>query len=218
MTDYQVKFETIAIADRSLYIRSLKDNQQFCDPEGIAENLGISSAMWPFFGLVWPASRVLAKLVSQMSLQNKRILEVGCGIGLASLVAHQMGADITASDYHPMTQSFLLENSKLNDLAPIPYQTGNWGEKNSTLGKFDLIVGSDVLYEVQQADILAKFLAQHSSQDGEIMIIDPNRGNRTKFNRALENLGYSCTSHKMQAEEHGGLLRNGYVMKYQNEN
>jgi ETFB lysine methyltransferase len=216
MNDYQVKFETITIAERSLYIRSLKDNLQYSDPEGEAEKLGISSAMWPLFGLIWPASQVLAQWVSQMSLQNKRILEVGCGIGLASLIAHQMGADITASDYHPMTQPFLLENSQLNQLTPIAYQIGNWSINNPLLGKFDLIVGSDVLYEVQQSNLLANFLAQHSNKDVEIVIIDPNRGNRNKFNHALENLGYSGTSRKLSVAENNGLLRNGYVINYRN--
>lgn len=35
------------------------------------------------------------------------MLEIGCGLGLSSIVLHQMGMDITASDYHPLAKEFL---------------------------------------------------------------------------------------------------------------
>ena len=43
-----------------------------------------------------------------------KILEVGCGIGLCSLVLQRRGADITASDYHPLAEEFLRFNAALN--------------------------------------------------------------------------------------------------------
>jgi hypothetical protein len=49
-----------------------------------------------------------------MDLEGKRILEVGAGLALASLVVHRRGGDITASDYHPLIPDFLKENLRLN--------------------------------------------------------------------------------------------------------
>jgi predicted nicotinamide N-methyase len=98
------------------HIRCLIDGNQFDDPEGVAEALGISPASWPFFGMRWPAGLLLADLVSRLVLGNGRMLELGCGLGIASLVANARGADILATDYHPMAADFLRDNSARNAL------------------------------------------------------------------------------------------------------
>ena len=56
MPGYRTKQERISIAGvDDLVIRSLLDRQQFADRDGAAERLGISSAAWPLFGLLWPS-------------------------------------------------------------------------------------------------------------------------------------------------------------------
>jgi hypothetical protein len=56
MSAYEVKQEVIAVQGvADLIIRSLLDRQQFDDADGAAEALGISSAAWPLFGLLWPS-------------------------------------------------------------------------------------------------------------------------------------------------------------------
>ena len=101
MQNYRLKREIITINLVDYQICSLFDNQQFDHDDHEAATLGITSATWSLFGIVWPASQVLATEVSVANFADKRVLEIGCGIGLASLVLHKMGADITASDYHP---------------------------------------------------------------------------------------------------------------------
>jgi len=113
---YQTKQEHIAIAGvDDLIIRSLLDRQQFFDPLGEAGRMGISSAAWPLFGLLWPSgSHLAARIALRPVRSSERILEIGCGLALASLVGHRRGADVTASDCHPLTASFLSENLRLN--------------------------------------------------------------------------------------------------------
>ena len=61
MPGYDIKVQSLAIDGvADLQIRSLLDNQQFADPAGAAEALGISSAQWPLFGQVWPSGLHLA--------------------------------------------------------------------------------------------------------------------------------------------------------------
>ena len=81
---YATKLERVAIAGvEDLLIRSLLDRQQFSDPEGDAERLGISSAAWPLFGVLWPSAILLAeRLVDRAVTPTERILEIGCGLGL----------------------------------------------------------------------------------------------------------------------------------------
>ena len=182
-----------------LIIRSLLDKQQFHDPLGLALHLGISSATWPLFGLLWPSgSRLAERMALRPVNPAERILEIGCGLALSSLVGHRRGANMTASDCHPETASFLLENLRLNGLAPMHYRHGQWGLQpviqNSDIaltGKFDLIVGSDILYERDEQGTLAQFIDTHAEQAAEVWVVDPNRGNRAHFNRNMAALGFA---------------------------
>jgi predicted nicotinamide N-methyase len=91
------------------------------DVDDIADKLGISSAIWSLFGVVWESSQVLAHLLFEYEIAGKRILEVGCGIGLTSLMLNSRHADITATDYHPEVEPFLQENTLLNKGKVIPF-------------------------------------------------------------------------------------------------
>lgn len=198
----------------ALTIRSLLDRQQYFDPFGEAEAAGVSQANWPLFGLLWPSAQKLADLMQVIELRDRRVLEIGCGLALASLVIHRRLGDVTASDCHPLTEAFLLENLKLNALPSLPYCTGNWGRKNPLLGQFDLIIGGDVLYERNHPLQLAEFIALHASLRAEVIIIDPNRGNTAAFNRAMSTHGFECTETPIDAPLADGAAYRGKLLRY----
>ena len=194
MPGYQVKHQTVTIGGWDYAICSLLDNQQYSDPAGAALDTGMTESGWPLFGQVWPSARVLALAMDSHAIEGKRILEIGAGLALASLVMHRRAGDVTVTDWHPLTETFLHTNLLANALAPLPYQAGNWAVDDadgaSGLGLFDLIVGSDVLYERQQPEQLARFIDQHATTDAEVIIVDPDRGNRSAFGKAMSTLGW----------------------------
>ena len=101
MSSLRVRYQTIEFDEVDIHVRTLRDNLQYSDVDGIAEKSGISSATWPFFGIIWDSSLVLAHFIFDFEVMGTRILEVGCGIGLSSLLLNHRFADITATDYHP---------------------------------------------------------------------------------------------------------------------
>jgi 2-polyprenyl-3-methyl-5-hydroxy-6-metoxy-1,4-benzoquinol methylase len=199
MPGYQVKFETVTVGGTDYQIRSLLDLQQYSDPLGEAERAGISPASWPLFGHIWPSARVLALAMDSFDLVGKRILEIGAGLALASMVIHRRAGDMTVSDCHPLSQNFLDANALLNHLTPMTYERGNWAGGNPGLGQFDLIIGSDVLYERQHPAQLAAFIDRHAAPHAEIIIVDPDRGNRVGFCREMAALGYGFTARRANA-------------------
>lgn len=213
-TPYQLKFEIVSGSGDDLQLRSLLDRQQFYDPLGEAEREGISSSAWPIFGLLWPSGRVLAHVMLTFELGGRRILELGCGLALASLVVHRRGGNITASDCHPLAADFLLENLKLNRLPVMKYQSGNWSRSNPILGRFDLIIGSDVLYDRGQPEVLSQFIDLHAQPDAEVLIVDPDRGNRVSFSRKMDSLGYSHTETRISTLPGDGGKYKGRLLKY----
>ncbi len=219
MPGYLTKQESVALAGVGpLIIRSLLDRQQFADPQGAAERLGISSAAWPIFGLLWPSGwHLAAQLALRPVLTGERILEVGCGLALASLVGHRGGADVTASDCHPLAEAFLAENLRLNGLLPMKYRHGRWGGPllpdpgrpvdRPVQGLFDLIIGSDLLYERDEAGTLARFITLHAAARAEVWIIDPDRGNRPAFNRQMDLRGFQRSESRLMSTMSSGPSR-----------
>lgn len=191
MTGYATRLLHLRFGEHELRIRALADLQQYDDPDGRAERAGISPAQWSLFGHVWPAGRLLAEAMSRHPIAGKRILELGCGLGLASLVLQKRGAGVLATDHHPLAESFLRDNAALNDLPPVPYRNLQWTAPDEDLGRFDLIIGSDILYERAHAAQLAPVLERHANAKAEIVIADPGRGNSGPLTRALAAQGYS---------------------------
>ena len=202
MTGYNVQTVTLRIAAEEYRIRMLSDRQQFSDPEGRAERAGISSATWPLFGMVWPAGLALAEQMRRFPIDGLRILEVGCGLGFSSLILQKRGANITASDNHPLAEEFLRHNADLNGLPSIRYLDAPWTALNDGLGQFDLIIGSDVLYERDHPAMLADFLARHAKPAARVLVAEPGRGYRGQFSKCLLEQGYTRSEQLFLVDGH----------------
>lgn len=215
MSPIRIKYQTYEFDTLDIHLKTLRDNQEFSDNDNIALNLGISSATWSLFGIVWPSSKVLAHYMSDYEIKDKRILEVGCGIALTSHVLNSRNANITATDYHPEVRDFLAENTQLNDGETIPFERTSWTDKDDTLGKFDLIIGSDILYESWHINELSSFINAHAEGNCEIIIVDPGRGNHAKFTKIMITLGFTHTQFKSENSE-DYLLKpfKGQIIKY----
>ncbi len=195
MSTIRVRYSTIEFREFDIHVRTLRDNQQFYDPKGEALNLGISSATWPYFGIIWKSGSYLAYLMEDYPIEGKRILEIGCGVGLASLVLNHRGADITATDYHPEVRNFLNKNTQLNEDPDISFIRTGWEDPDSKIpGVFDLLIGSDLLYERNNPEILAAFINQHAQQRSTVIIVDPGRGHLSKFTKHMNDFGFRCSS------------------------
>ena len=190
VTAYEVIEQEVEVAGRTWRLRTLKDRQQYFDPEGEFERAGVSPATWSMFGVVWPAGLMLAEHMASCPVDGIRILEVGCGLGLASMVVHERGGNILASDIHPLAGNFLAENAELNGLSPLSFQVIDWSRDNDDL-VFDLIIGSDLLYERDQETMLAKFIDLHCAAEGKVIFTDPGRGQVSRFNRLMAGNGFS---------------------------
>jgi predicted nicotinamide N-methyase len=117
-------------------------------------------------------------------------------MALSSLLLNKQHADITATDYHPETGDFLARNALLNEDSPIAYKQVDWADTEDDLGLFDLIIGSDLLYEEQHIELLANFIESHSNPACEVIIVDPGRGRKNKLSTRMIELGYSSRQKK----------------------
>lgn len=215
MSTVRVRYQTIEFGQTDIHLRTLRDLREFEDDGGQAEGLGISSATWPLFGVVWESSLILADLMFELELEGRRILEIGCGIALPSLVLNQRGADITATDRHPRAGEFLARNVELNGGPPIPFVRTDWRERDSDLGRFDLLIGSELLYDRDCVDELSSFVGFLANVRCELILVDPGRGNHARFSREMVKLGYDHSQQRPPAETPGRQPFKGQILRYQ---
>lgn len=213
-TSLRIRYQTIEFGKTDIHLCTLRDNQQFHDPSGEAEALGISSASWPIFGVVWPSSLVLAHYMADFDTQGKRILEIGCGMALSSLLLNKRQDDITATDHHPEVGGFLLRNTRLNGDQPIAYERVDWADDADELGVFDLIIGSDLLYEDQHIKLLADFIQRHARPACEIVLVDPGRGRKSKLGDHLAAQGFAHQYLKPDDTEYLEQAFKGDILKF----
>lgn len=214
MPGYRIKYSTLSIGTEDFHLCSLRDKQQFADTDGSAEQAGISSATWPLFGQLWLSGEVLACAMQVFPVAGLRILELGCGLGLSSLVLQRLKADITASDYHPLAGEFLARNSRLNQLAPISYTRCDWAQSYPALGLFDLIIGSDLLYERDHPALLAGFIDRHSAATARVLIVDPRRGHTASFAREMLTVGYQQDADLRNGHDSADVPFRGRILSF----
>lgn len=146
----------------------------------------------PYFGKIWPSAVALSEMILEKSAQftGATVLELGCGLAIPSLVAAKLGAQVTATDFHPDVPVFLERNLIHNQTTSVTYEILNWARSaDSPLKsrKYDWVVGSDVLYEKTHGVILAKTLSQlQGSGHLRALIADPGRPYLQGFTEELK--------------------------------
>ena len=215
MTKLRLCYQTVEFGKTDIHLCTLHDKKEFDDPQGAAEKLGISSASWPLFGVVWPSSMVLAHYISDYNTGTKRILENGCGRALSSLLLNKKLANITATDHHPEAGLFLQRNAQLNEGLPINYAQVGWAEAQDDLGLFDLIIGSDLLYEEQHVALLANFIEAHSEPACEVILVDPGRGRKNKLSERMIEFGFNSLHEKPIHTDYLVKEFKGHILKFE---
>lgn len=146
----------------------------------------------PYFGILWPAAEGLSFYLNQHPelIKNKTVLELGSGLGFPSLVATHLGGRVLTTDYHPDVEEYFKRNLRHSSL-DCDYLRLNWREDSTDIGQFDVVMGSDVLYENKHAREVAKGLIRFMKPGGKILLSDPGRNYLQPFLEAMKNEGFT---------------------------
>jgi predicted nicotinamide N-methyase len=124
----------------------------------------------PYWAELWPSALALADVVAGRDVAGLDVLELGCGLGLPSLVAGRDGARVLATDWADEALALLRANASRNGVA-LETRRLDWREPGE-LGTFDLVLAADVLYERRYVDVLAELLPRLGR---EVLLADPGR-------------------------------------------
>ncbi len=146
---------------------------------------------FPFGLLLWDAAPVLAGALAARgtSLAGTSVLELGAGVGLVGLVSRACGAQVRQTDHGLEALALCQANARRNGLDGIEWALADWTDWREP-ERFDLIVGSDILYEPElHAPVLA-ILAGNLASGGRVLLSDPGRTTTPRFLAALEAAGW----------------------------
>ena len=141
----------------------------------ISEDDYVQDERLPYWADLWPSAQILANEVAIMRLSGLRVLELGCGLGVVALAAAMAGADVTATDYYDDAILFASLNVATATGKEIATRMVNWVAMPEDLGKFDVVLASDVLYEHRYASMVADAIARTLVRGGEAIVADPGR-------------------------------------------
>ena len=116
---------------------------------------------------MWPSGLALARALPER-LDGRRVVDLGCGLGVPALAAAARGAEVTAVDWAADAIALLAENAKRNHVE-LELVHADW---RSFSGSFDLVLGADLLYERRNADALLEALPGLAL---EVLLAEPGR-------------------------------------------
>ena len=135
----------------------------------------------PYWAELWPSAVALARAVARRPLTGRRVIELGCGLGLPSIAAALAGGRVLATDWALDSVAMTARNAQRNDVA-LDAAAYRWDSPPEPLGPpWSLVLASDVLYEERNGDALLALLPRLTAASGEVWLADPGRLHAEQF-------------------------------------
>jgi predicted nicotinamide N-methyase len=133
----------------------------------------------PYWAELWPSAIALAQEVARLDVDGLRVLELGCGLGLPSIVAALGGAHVLATDWSPDAVDVAARNADRN-AAELETALAAWGASSGLVdaAPWDLVLGADLLYERRNVEQLLDLLPRLGD---DVLLSEPGRPFESTF-------------------------------------
>jgi methyltransferase-like protein 23 len=191
----------LTIGDRSWSI--LHTGAVISREEEIAFLRGENTTKRPYGIVLWPAAIALAHEIATRDLAGKRVLELGAGTGLPGVVAASLGARVVQTDRQNIVLHVCKQNAERNGIqvrgvcsaGTIDHRIADWTEWSDDT-RYDLIIGSDILYAQPLHTHLRRIFETNLAPGGTLLLADPFRETSFQFLQTLESDGWRARMDK----------------------
>jgi predicted nicotinamide N-methyase len=170
--------ETFVLAGRAVRVLRPRDADAVLDDVLAEEDPGDDRL--PFWAELWPSGVALARALETRPLAGRRVLELGCGLGLVAVTAALAGARVLAVDRSPEATA-LAAVCAFEEPGPL-----------LAAAPWDLVLAADVLYEPRNVPVLLGLLPRLVDNRGEVWLADPGREMLDTFLAGLAEAGWRC--------------------------
>jgi predicted nicotinamide N-methyase len=167
-------------------VRRVGDSYYLCpaDWEQLRHEEGGAGRPVPYWARPWPSGLMLAgALKDDPPRAGARVLEVGCGLALPSVVAARAGARVLATDGASDAVAFAAHVLAINEVEG-EVACADWsahGEQLVERGPFDLVLAADVLYTSANVEVALRLFPRLVAPTGMVRLADPNRAGAQGF-------------------------------------
>lgn len=210
--DLAVVQDTIQIGNLPIEIVRLRDAADLLDEPDFAKQF-VEEDRAPYGLELWTSAIMLARHIEQSPPgEGRSALDLGCGLGLVSIVATMRGWHVVAADNEPTTLRFARFNAELNKVSVAAFQLSDWHAPNFDR-RFDRIFAADVLYQLVDHKPILACLKTLLAPQGEVFIIDPNRSVADHFGSLAESEGFHVEVKAIPANPTAGEKSGGRMFR-----
>jgi 2-polyprenyl-3-methyl-5-hydroxy-6-metoxy-1,4-benzoquinol methylase len=171
--------KTLVIRGRKFTLLTPKFIEEYIDPENPLQD-------FPLWAKAWEASWVLADFLAGMPADpEKRLLEIGCGLGLVGMVAASFGHKVVMTEHNPDAIEFARANAEMNHCADLEIMDLDWNSP-ALYGRFDAIVGSEVVYHETDFEPLRNLFERLLKPGGEVILCEGFRRTSLDFFKEMQ--------------------------------
>ncbi len=205
---FSVVGEDVQVGDRCYSLRKPANADHL-----ISEADYVMDERLPYWADLWPASRQLAAELLNEKGSGRTLLELGCGLGLASIAGIEAGFAVTASDYYEDALHVTRANAFRNTGKEPEVRMVNWRAWPTDIGKFDVVVAADVIYEKEYASLVARCMSYALADNGVAIVADPGRLALSEFLNVLPQFGLAVSSQRVESLIDGATTREIQIIR-----
>lgn len=195
--------ETVLVKGEKFLLDRPEAAERLLDDPRVREQL-LDREIMPYWTDLWPAARMLAKwMVDQTWPPGLHALEIGCGLGLAGVVALSRGLRVTFSDYDATAVEFAARNARINGYTNFDTLVMDWNHPPEGL-KVRVLLASDLVYETRNVPPIVSLIKRILAEDGVALVTDQDRIPSALLRELLQREGLPFTTQMLRAGEPGG--------------
>jgi len=152
----------------------------------------VKDEQMPYWAEIWPSAITLSSFIAdELSPEGLRAVEIGAGVGMASVVASWKGASVLTTDYSLEALRFVRYNA-LKNRVMLESEKLDW-RLVQCREQFDLLFAADVLYERVNLLPIVTAMDKLLKPGGVAYIADPRRRLAGQFLELAAENNFSIT-------------------------
>lgn len=208
---YDVAVEEVRAGGYAWSLLVVRDTNRLVDAIDPAAFAG--DERLPYWADLWSSAIALAvALRDRPDVAGARVLELGCGTGLAGIAAAQAGGAVVVTDYEEDALRFARANADINLDAAARHRLRaellDW-RTPGVAGTYDLILGADIVYDRANFPFLLDVFRAFMAPGGAVLIADPERAIGRDFIRDAQGSGFAVTGFSIGVSRRGRVSRVG---------
>lgn len=199
---YKTEQRTLELPGTDFYYWAPQDIEELI--REVTENDFCKDERLPYWSHLWPSAICLQQFLDQHSVlwAGKRVLELGCGLGMNSFFLYRKSSLLLSIDYEPTALRYARLNFLINS-NPVPMSPASaplcamdWRQP-ALKGRFDILIGSDVLYEQRFFTPIQLLIQEFMNPQAKLIFSEPGRTITKSFCTQLHESGWSESQYLM---------------------